>query len=532
MLFSHLSHNTLTMSIINTKNQLKRAAGVLLHPTSLWTPYGIGDLGPSAYEFIQYLKRAGQRYWQMLPLGPTGYLDSPYQCLSAFAGSPLLISPDELVNLGLLQKKEAIDCLEDENKRIKWTLSETVNYENVRIAKYRMLKIAYTTMFHPNNSEKYAALKTEFDNFCSSEEYWLDEFVLYFSLKQAHDLKSWVEWDSKYRNREGIALEKWIESHKEELHYFKFIQWIFQKQWSNLFKYAHENNIQIIGDMPIFVAHDSADVWEHRDIFTLNTDGSLKYQAGVPPDYFSKTGQLWGNPLYDWEKLKKMNYSWWINRFKRYSEFADWIRVDHFRGFVAYWRVEGKAPNAIKGEWIQGPGISLFNTVEKKLGKLQILAENLGIITPDVEQLRLKFDFPGMYVLQFAFMGDKTSPHLPFNYSPYNFAYTGTHDNNTTLGWWQHEATDGEKQYVSAYLNHAIKDITEELIQILYQSVAVVAMAPLQDVLAQSAKSRMNTPSIPEGNWMYRVPSLGLDENKAKWLKFLVETYGRAWLIL
>ncbi|TFG19915.1 MAG: 4-alpha-glucanotransferase [Promethearchaeota archaeon] len=523
------------MSTIDSVNRLKRSAGILLHPTSLWTSYGIGDFGPSARDFIQYLKRAGQSFWQMLPLGPTGYLDSPYQCISAFAGNPLLISPEELVELNLISKKEAINCLEDENGRIKWSMSESVQYAHVRIAKYRILQIAYDNLYPSedasiaaNLSKEREGLIKEFDEFCSAQFYWLNDFVLYFSLKQLHDLKSWVEWEKKYRNRDEIALEKWRSTHESELHFLKFIQWIFQRQWNALLKYAHEHGVKIIGDMPIFVAHDSADVWVHRDIFTLNEDGSLLYQAGVPPDYFSKTGQLWGNPLYDWENLKKLKYSWWIDRFKRYSELADWIRVDHFRGFEAYWRVKGDAVNAINGEWIKGPGISLFNAIEKKLGNLQILAENLGIITPEVEKLRLKYNYPGMYVLHFAFTGDTTSPHLPFNFkSPYNFAYTGTHDNNTTLGWWQEDATDGEKQYFNTYLNRGMKGITEEMIQLSYKSTAIVAMVPIQDVLNQSAKFRMNTPSVPDGNWIYRVPMLGLDENKAKWLRFLAETYGR-----
>ncbi|MBN2157343.1 MAG: 4-alpha-glucanotransferase [Candidatus Lokiarchaeota archaeon] len=521
------------MSNIKTKLPLTRSAGILLHPTSLWTPYGVGDFGPSAYTFIQYLKKAGQKYWQILPLGPTGYLDSPYQCISAFAGNPLLISPDELVNNELLTKKEAIECLEDENHRIKWTLSEQVDYSKVRIAKYRMFEIAYNNLFCKEDSdvmEKSANLKkhqTEFDEFCIIQQDWIDNFVTYFSLKNAHELKSWVEWPAKYRDHDEKAIEKWSTEHEDELRYFKFIQWIFQKQWNNLVAYAHKNDVNIIGDMPIFVAHDSADVWANRELFLLNDNGSLQYQAGVPPDYFSKTGQLWGNPLYNWDLIKKQHFSWWIRRFKRNQELADWIRVDHFRGFEAYWRVEGDASNAVKGEWVKGPGISLFNAVYKKLGNLQILAENLGIITPEVEQLRLKYGFPGMYVLQFAFTGEKTNPHLPYNYEPLNFAYTGTHDNNTTLGWWEQEATDGEKQYFSTYLSHGVSDITEELIKMLYKSVALVAIVPLQDLLRQSAKYRMNTPSVPEGNWKYRTPSLGLDEEKAKWLNFLANVYGR-----
>jgi 4-alpha-glucanotransferase len=519
------------MSSKERLNPLKRSAGILLHPTSLWTPYGIGDFGPSAFEFIQYLKRAGQSFWQMLPLGPTGYSDSPYQCLSAFAGNPLLISPDELVNLGLITNKEAINCLEDENSRIKWTMSDKIHYSNVRIAKYRIFQIAYDNLFNAkitDTSVHHEVLIEEFNEFCTVQQYWLDDFVLYSSLKQMHDLKSWINWDIKYKNRDEESIEKWKKTHEEELLFLKFIQWIFQKQWNNLIKNAHENGVQIIGDMPIFAAHDSADVWVNRDLFTLNDDGSLLYQAGVPPDYFSKTGQLWGNPLYEWTNLKKQKFVWWIDRFRRYTELADWIRVDHFRGFEAYWRVEGDALNAIQGEWIKGPGVLLFNAVEKELGKLQILAENLGIITPEVEKLRLKYKFPGMYVLQFAFTGDTTSPHLPFNFkSPLNFAYTGTHDNNTTLGWWQEDATDGEKQYFNTYLNRGMKGISEELVQLVYQSTAVVAIVPIQDVLNQPAKFRMNTPSTPDGNWVYRVPMLGLDENKTKWLKFLAETYGR-----
>ncbi|MHA1583733.1 MAG: 4-alpha-glucanotransferase [Promethearchaeota archaeon] len=510
-------------------NRMHRSAGILLHPTSLFTPFGIGDLGSSAYKFINFLNKAGFSYWQILPIGPTGYLDSPYQCISALAGNPLLIAPDGLIQMKLVSRSQVMESYQEKetNKEpIQWTSSRFVDYGKVRTAKYRLFEKAFHTF---QNSDKKIIVDShsDFSDFCNKNTYWLDNFVLFFSLKQEFDLKSWVEWPDKYKFQEKNAINEWIQTHQQELNYYKFIQWIFNKQWHELRSYANQHGVSIIGDMPIFVAHDSVDVWMHKELFTLNLDGSLKYQAGVPPDYFSKTGQLWGNPLYLWKKLKKTKYSWWIQRFRRFLELVDQIRIDHFRGFEAYWCVKGEAKNAVVGKWIKAPGEELFKTLLKKFGKMPIIAENLGLITPKVEQMRKKFDFPGMHVLQFGFSSDGKNPHILHNFRHYSVAYTGTHDNNTTLGWWNSKAAPDEKDFIKEYLESDLTDIVRDLIRALYRSVATLAIIPMQDFLGEDSKARMNTPSVPEGNWKYRMLPTAIDETRVEWFHELAVLYGR-----
>ncbi|MHA1674111.1 MAG: 4-alpha-glucanotransferase [Promethearchaeota archaeon] len=515
----------------STSTSFVRSAGILLHPTSFNTPYGIGDLGPQAFEFVQFLENAGQRYWQMLPLGPTGYADSPYQTLSAFAGNPLLISPDGLIQLGLLTKIEVLGLLDtimvpskDPSVK-KWTQSSRVEYSHAIKLKESIFISAFEK-FHENSSE-FSSLRKEFGEFCEQEASWLEEFVLFYSLKAAHDMKAWVEWPKPYVMRDQSSLNKWKDSHAEELEYYKFIQWIFYRQWRELKAYANAHGVKIIGDMPIFVAHDSVDVWMDRELFTVDSTGQLTSQAGVPPDYFSKTGQLWGNPLYKWKEMAAQNYKWFIQRFKQIFQLCDWIRIDHFRGFQAYWEIPAEAETAITGKWVKAPGKELFIAVKTALGNLPIIAEDLGVITPEVDALRHHFGFPGMKVLQFAFTDDATNPHLPHNISPATVAYTGTHDNDTSLGWWENHATKSEIKYAHQYIYSDGSNIVDDMVHLLYRTVAVVAIIPFQDVLGEGSEARMNVPSFTSGNWQYKMPYGVLTKEKAKWLRNLTKIYGR-----
>lgn len=512
-----------------TKNFIERAAGILLHPTSLNTPYGIGDLGPSAYHFLHYINQTGFSYWQILPIGPTGYLDSPYQCISAFAGNPLLISPDELIKFGFISKDEVLHLLSNNNKEnelVKWTRNSKIDYGNVREFKYGLLDKCFS-YFLKEKVGKFFDLYLEFEKFCESEAYWLEDFVIYFSLKQKFGLKSWVDWPEEYRKRDENYINEWKSKNSEQLRFYRFIQWCFRWQWRNLQQYAESNNIKIIGDMPIFLAHDSVDVWKNQELFALNNDGTLKYQAGVPPDYFSETGQLWGNPLYNWDKMEKNQFKWFVQRISHLLKYMDWIRIDHFRGFEAYWQVDGEATNAINGKWIKAPGMKLFQEVKRLLGEIPIIAENLGIITKEVEELRNSFNFPGMAVVQFAFSDDATNVHLPHNYEKNTVGYSGTHDNNTTLGWWNNEATEAEKKYALEYIGGEGINIVQDMIRLLFQSVANLVIIPFQDYLGQNQDSRMNKPSKPEGNWIYRVPANALDEKKQSLFRDLLIIYGR-----
>ncbi|MHA1727120.1 MAG: 4-alpha-glucanotransferase [Promethearchaeota archaeon] len=512
----------------NKRFFLPRSAGILLHPTSLFTPYGIGDLGPSAYQFIDFLEDSGQIFWQVLPLGPTGYGDSPYQTISAFAGNHLLISPEKLIQMKLISKTflESTFNVNSENKTPSTSNILKVNYKKVRDKKTKMLKVAFDNFKKSNNTGgKYSLQK--FQQFCMKQKYWLENFVLYFALRQEFNLQSWVSWPENFRKRDFETLDKFREKRKDDLEQYRFFQWLFTIQWDELKEYAHKHSIQIIGDMPIFVAHDSVDVWVYPEYFTLYTDGSLKYQAGVPPDYFSKTGQLWGNPLYNWNVMKSEKYSWFIRRFKRLLELVDWIRVDHFRGFESYWKVLGNENTAINGEWVKTPGKKLFLKIQKQLGKLPLIAEDLGVITPEVEQLRDFFQFPGMRILQFAFGDDETNPHLPHNYEKNSVAYTGTHDNDTLLGWWD-SVSESEKKYLKTYFNTDANDVTVDLVKALYRSVANLVIVPIQDFLKQGTKARMNTPSVPKGNWQYQLDKDLLTPNVSGWIKELVEIYRRS----
>jgi len=471
--------------------KIERSAGILLHPTSLPSEFGIGDLGPNAFRFIDFLKSSGQTLWQVLPLGPTGYGDSPYQCFSAFAGNPFLISPELLIKEGLLSQKDSVYQSNSNPHKIDY--GSVINYKN------ELLKKAFENFTH--NLDKY---EKEYHAFCNKEKYWLDDYSLFMSAKQYHGGVSWTQWDESISLRKSIS--KWKTLLKNEIEFQKFIQFIFCKQWTDLRKYANENGIKIIGDLPIFVAYDSADVWANKKLFTLREDGSLEFVAGVPPDYFSETGQLWGNPLYKWKMMEEDDFAWWKKRITKLLKMIDIIRIDHFRGFDAYWRIPGNATTAIDGGWIKAPGKKFFNSIKKTLGELPIIAEDLGVITNSVEQLRDEFDFPGIKILQFGLgeYGDKK--FLPHNHIRNCVVHTGSHDNETTRGFLESELQkkSGIYEWAQKYFNYYGNDLTFELIRTAYESVANICVIPMQDILNLGNEARMNFPSTLGGNWMWR----------------------------
>ena len=504
-----------------------RRAGVLLHPTSLPSPAGIGDLGTGAYRFIDFLKQSRNKLWQVLPLNPTGYGDSPFQCFSASAGNPLLISLERLIEQGVLSQAD----LELHPS----FPSDRVDYEAASHFKVPILtKAAQTFLKRAEGNER-----LDFERFCQTNANWLDDFALFMVCKNAHDGVRWTEWASDIAAREPRALQTWTVRFAAEIAVVKYWQFEFFQQWQALRSYAHEHGIRIIGDIPIYVAHDSADVWANRELFCLEPQGNPLKVAGVPPDYFSATGQLWGNPIFNWKLLKSTGYKWWVERFRAAFGLYDIVRIDHFRGFEAYWEVPAKESTALNGRWIKGPGAELFSTLQQELGELPIIAENLGVITLEVEQIRQQFGFPGMAILQFAFGNDPQGPSFrPHNYVRNLVAYTGTHDNDTTLGWWNSEGTmdsirtsdDVLKEHVFArtYLGYADEEpINWAMIRTVLASIADTAIIPLQDVLGLGAEARMNLPGTARGNWRWRFPTGALSSELAKRLRELNEAYDR-----
>jgi len=503
-----------------------RASGILLHPTSLPGSFGIGDLGKWAYWFIDFLIDARQRLWQVLPVGPTGYGNSPYQCLSVFAGNPLLISLEMLVRDGLLEPSDLDNAPAFPQ--------DSVDYESVIRFKTPLLKRSFES-FQKRAS---ATVGEQFDAFCQANAYWLETYSLFMALKEAHGLTAWNTWEEDIRNREPKALKRWSKELSQEIRCHKYQQYQFFRQWSELKKYCNTHGVKIIGDMPIFVALDSAEVWAHREMFYLDDNGNPTVVAGVPPDYFSRTGQLWGNPLYRWDVMARDGYSWWIERFRAARNLIDIIRLDHFRGFEKYWEIPATSSTAINGRWVPGPGAKLFGAVQKALGPLPIIAENLGVITPEVEALRERFGFPGMKVLQFAFGDDEEDEdNMPHNYPTNCVVYTGTHDNNTTIGWFRGEDVkdstqtrqqrEKETQAALRYLGTDGREVNWDFIRLALNCPADMAIIPLQDVLGLGSEARMNVPGKPEGNWRWRFrPEMLTEEIKAR-LRELTALSGR-----
>jgi 4-alpha-glucanotransferase len=509
----------------NRKMNFPRSSGILLHPTSLPGPFGVGDLGPEAYAFADFLRDSGQSLWQVLPLGPTGYGDSPYACYSAFAGNTLLISPEQLLADGLLSRA---DLASAHSKT-----SESVDFAQAHALKNELLRKAYEHYKRTTDT----VLRSAFETFAQQYSVWLEDYALFRALKDAHDGIAWNNWELALVRRTPAALDRAREERRHEVEAQMFYQFLFFRQWFALKTYCNARGIQFVGDLPIFVAHDSADVWTNPDEFKLDKNGAPIVVAGVPPDYFSSTGQFWGNPLYNWERMLKEGFKWWIERVRATLEVVDIARVDHFRGFAACWEIPGGDKTAERGQWVAAPGRELFTAIRKALGELPIIAEDLGVITPDVVALRDDFGFPGMRILQFGFGGDTKNIDLPHNYIPNVVAYTGTHDNDTTVGWFRSVAGEGstrtakqikrERTFCLNYLNTDGKDIHWEFIRAVFASVANTAIVPLQDVLGLGTEARMNLPNSTEGNWSWRYTQGALTSNVASRLKELTELYGR-----
>jgi 4-alpha-glucanotransferase len=498
-----------------------RRSGILMHPTSLPGPFGIGDLGDAAYRFVDFLAAAGQSYWQVLPLSPTGYGDSPYQGLSAFAGNPMLINPERLVEAGHLSPADLASSPDFP--------AERVDFGPVIRYKTELLERAFAN-FRDHASDDQRA---DFERFCAEQAFWLDDVALFMAVKKAHDLAPWIEWEEGVARREPAALERWGERLADDIASEKYRQWQFFDQWLALKAYANQRGIDVIGDIPIFVALDSTDVWANRQLFHFD-DEALEptFVSGVPPDYFSETGQLWGHPLYRWDVMADKDYAWWIDRFRVAFTQADVVRIDHFRGFYNYWEIPAGAETAVNGEWRYGPGADLFHAVTDALGQVAIIAEDLGDFTEEsragVDALQEAFGYPGMKVLQFAFGGGADNQFLPHRYTRDWVAYTGTHDNDTSVGWYEKTSTQAERDYARRYLASDGSDIAWEMIRAVWSSVANTAVTVVQDLLSLGHEARMNTPgTVGPPNWCWRLLPEALTDDVEARLRGLTEVYGR-----
>lgn len=502
----------------NTAEMDQRGSGVLLHLTSLSSAYGIGDLGPKAFEFSDFLTVSKQKYWQILPLNPTdpAFDHSPYHSYSAFALNPLLISPELMIEEGLVDPKD---------------LQSSVNFPAERVDYRRALLLKENIFCSAYERFKQKTHKEDFEKFCSENAPWLDDYSLFMALKIRFRGQSWNEWPSEIRDRHPEAIKALKNEHQDEIQKQKFLQHVFDQQWKRLKNYCNQKGIRIIGDIPIYVVYDSVDLWTHPELFKLDSNRRPSVVAGVPPDYFSETGQLWGNPLYRWNVLKEREFDWWIMRLGRNLQLFDLARIDHFRGLVGYWEVPAEDSTAINGKWVQAPALEFFNEVKKEFPSLPIIAEDLGTITPDVKEIMEHFAFPGMKVLLFAFGEDNPGhPYLPHTYGRNCVVYTGTHDNNTIKGWFKSEAKPEDKQRVFRYLGKEVseKDIHWEFIKLGMMSVADTFVAPMQDVLGLEEDARMNKPATTIGNWRWRLMPKQLTMSLIKKLGEITETYGRA----
>jgi 4-alpha-glucanotransferase len=475
------------------RNFVPRASGILLHPTSLPGPFGVGDLGPQALEWVAALAEAKQSWWQVLPLGPTGYGDSPYQALSSFAGNPNLLSPTLLASDGLISHGDEAGCFLQP--------SGGIHFADVAARKRLMLHHAWNKF---RSGDGFQPLRAEFDQFQTAEESWLAEFTLYMALKEKFELKPWWEWPTSIASRETEALNAMRTELADEIALHRFGQFLFFRQWNAVRAAAHRSGIRIIGDLPIYVAEDSADVWANPKLFLQTADRRPRFVGGVPPDYFSRTGQLWGNPVYDWDEHFRTGYTWWVERIRATLRLVDLVRFDHFRGIQAYWAVPFGDTTAAHGSWEPGPGAGLLDAFQAALGELPIIAEDLGVITPDVDALRERFGLPGMRILQFAFGGAVESRFLPHNFPRDTVVYTGTHDNDTTAGW-AAALNEAERAALERYEPAAKLDPAGALIRLAWASVADLALAPFQDVLGLGTAARMNHPGTHHGNWTWRM---------------------------
>jgi 4-alpha-glucanotransferase len=496
----------------------RRSSGILLHLTSLPGPFGIGDMGPWAYRFVHFLAEAGQSFWQILPLTPTDkdHDHSPYHSQSAFAGNPLLISPEKLVDDGLLDDADIAPAPDSPGGR--------VDFSAVVAHKERRLQRAYERF-------RSRSIDDEFDRFCRHHAWWLDDYVLFSALKSHYHEDPWNKWPTEIRDRDPHALLTVQGELGARLQELKFRQYIFYKQWSDLRRYCRQRHIQIIGDLPIYLPYDSADVWVHPELFKLDGDKQPRVVSGVPPDYFSETGQLWGHPVYNWDALQKSDYDWWIRRLGHQLDLFDVVRIDHFRGLVAYWEVPASEKTAVNGKWVPVPVDDFLNRLMKHFACLPIIAEDLGIITPDVREIMYRYRLPGMRVLLFAFGEDfPAGAFLPHNHVKHCFIYTGTHDNNTVRGWFETEADGQVKKRLFRYIGRDIPpaELPWEMIRLAMMSVADTAVIPMQDLLGLGAEARMNDPSEAKGNWHWRLAKDPITRELIDRLREMTETYGRS----
>ena len=494
-------------------NLTNRSAGVLLHITSLPGPHGIGDFGPAAHHFVDWLQAAGQRIWQLLPTTPIGPGNSPYQSVSAFAGSPLMVALEPLVQQGWL-RMDAPPKFNDHQ------------VDFAAVVPWRMARLREAAAGFCSGAS--ATQRSAFDAWCHAESAWLDDYSLFMALEAAHSNKPWWQWDKSLVSRDAQAMAAARKIHSAEIFFWQFVQWCFETQWLALKAYANQRDVAIMGDLPIFIAHHSADCWARPDLYFLDTEFQPTVVAGVPPDFFSETGQRWGNPLYRWDRMAAEGYAWWVARVKRAMVQADVFRIDHFRGFAGYWEVPTSSPTAIGGRWVNGPGKALFDAIENALGQLPIVAEDLGVITPDVEALRDGCGFPGMRILQFAFGDDAKNSFLPHNHVVNSVVYTGTHDNDTTRGWWD-SADARSRHFASTYTGAQSHDVHWQLIRAACNSVARMAIFPLQDVLGLDGHHRMNTPGLMgpmNWGWRFEWGMVGVDAGRE--LGRLTATSGRA----
>jgi 4-alpha-glucanotransferase len=509
-------------------NLQQRASGVLLHLTSLPGPHGCGDFGPAAFHFIDWLKQAGQRLWQVLPMTPIGPGDSPYQSVSAFAGSPLLVSLELLVERGWLDADglaRAMTHAAFDSRRVDY--AAVVPWREARL---RDAAAGFSARAAETDREAFA-------HWCQSQAHWLDNYALFMTLERFHAVdgrwRGWWDWDSALAQRDAAALAAFRAANEPEVDFWRFVQWCFDEQWQSIRRHAQRQGVSLMGDLPIFVAHHSADCWARPDLYWLDADNQPLVVAGVPPDYFSATGQRWGNPLYRWDRMALEGYTWWVSRVRRALDHADVFRIDHFRGFAGYWEIPATCPTAVEGQWAAGPGRELFDVILAALGELPIVAEDLGVLTADVVVLRDSLGLPGMRILQFAFGGDASNDYLPHRYGRNTVAYTGTHDNDTMVGWWK-SASEHERSLAAAYLGlddsgHTLDEarMCRAAMRAISASVANLVVYPLQDVLALDADNRMNVPGTGIGNWTWRFEWADVDAGTAARLAAFTAAHGR-----
>jgi len=488
-----------------------RTGGILMHISSLPSNYGIGTLGKEAYSFVDFLVKAGQTYWQMLPICPTSFGDSPYQTFSSFAGNPYFIDLDMLIEDGLLEKSEC--------ENIKWSNYDTsVDYKLMYNNRFEVLRKAYNRFMD--------SVPVDFEEFCKNQEYWLSDYALFMAIKNETDM-TWDNWERKLKFRCNGALEEYESKNKDNVMFYKVVQYFFYSQWYKLKEYANHNHIKIIGDLPIYVASDSVDIWANPELFVLNSDYEPTHVAGCPPDAFSKSGQLWGNPLYDWDRMKQDNYAWWIRRLNHVTKIYDVTRIDHFRGFDSYYSIDAIAKTAITGVWKKGPGIDFFDCVQKELGTLDIIAEDLGFLTPSVRQLLEYTGFSGMKVLQFAFDSREDSDYLPHNYPKHAIVYTGTHDNDTIIGW-MNNANKQDVSYAMEYLRLSEREgYNWGMMKVAWGCVSNTVIVTMQDLLGLGSGSRMNIPSTVGMNWKWRASKESINDELAKKINKYMKVYKR-----